>query len=276
MKNFADFPGCSLEKMAQSYHLSALETTRALGVELLELEDWNCCGATAYFHVDELLAYTLCARNLAMAEKQGADLVAPCSGCYKNLYFTRAHLKKDADLAEHINHALQQDDLQFNGTTAVRHLLEVFVQDVGLKEIKAKVTHPLTGLRVAPYYGCQILRPRKDHEDVEQPRFFEDLLTAVGATPVRLPAQAPLLRRRLDHQQSPGRPQHGAQSVAERRRRRRGGHRHRLPVVPGQPRMLPQTGEPRIQHQFLDAGFVFHAAGRNGAGDSTQTPGDRN
>ena len=81
MTQYAYFPGCSLEKMALGYHLSALETTHKLGVELKELEDWNCCGATTYFHVDELLAYTLVARNIAMAEKQSLDLVAPCCGC---------------------------------------------------------------------------------------------------------------------------------------------------------------------------------------------------
>jgi|YelNatPaOPRAMG01_1025707.scaffolds.fasta_scaffold00546_18 heterodisulfide reductase subunit B len=185
MKTYAYFPGCSLEKMAHSYHLSALETTRALGVELKELEDWNCCGATAYFHVDELLAFTLCARNIAMAEKEHLDLVAPCSGCYKNMYFTREHLTHDADLAEHINDALAEDNLQFKGTSSIRHLIEVFVRDVGLEAIKAKVTNPLKGLRVAPYYGCQILRPRKHAgENVEQPRFFEELIAACGATPV--------------------------------------------------------------------------------------------
>lgn len=187
MKQYAYFPGCSLEKMAQSYHLSALETTRQLGVELKELEDWNCCGATAYFHIDELLASTLCARNLAMAGKENLDLVAPCSGCYKNMYFTNAHLKSDPDLAEHINFALEEDHLRFDGNIAVRHLIDVFVRDVGLAEIKAKVTHPLKGLRVVPYYGCQILRPRKDHEDVERPRFFENLLSATGAVPVDFP-----------------------------------------------------------------------------------------
>jgi heterodisulfide reductase subunit B len=187
MKTYAYFPGCSLEKMAHSYHLSALETTRALGVELRELEDWNCCGATAYFHVDELLAYTLSARNIAMAEKEHLNLVAPCSGCFKNLFFTRSHLKHDPDLAEHINVALAEDNLQFTGSATVQHLLEVFVQDVGLAEIKARVTNPLQGLRVAPYYGCQILRPRRDHEDVEQPRFFEDLVAACGAVPVNYP-----------------------------------------------------------------------------------------
>lgn len=185
MKTYAYFPGCSLEKMANSYHVSALETTRALGVELKELEDWNCCGATAYFHVDELLAFTLCARNIAMAEKEKLDLVAPCSGCYKNMYFTREHLTHDADLAEHINEALAEDNLRFNGTSSIRHLIEVFVRDIGLETIKAKVTHPLKGLRVAAYYGCQILRPRKHaKEDVERPRFFEDLVAACGATPV--------------------------------------------------------------------------------------------
>ncbi len=184
MKKYAYFPGCSLEKMAKSYHDSAIETLRRLDVELEELEDWNCCGATAYFHVDELLAYTLGARNLAMAEKQGRDLVAPCSGCYKNMFATRAHLQHEPALADHINFALEADNLKFTGTSAVRHLIEVFVQDVGLAAVKAKVTKPLKDLRVATYYGCQILRPRKDHEDVEQAHFFEDLMAAIGATPV--------------------------------------------------------------------------------------------
>jgi len=187
MKAYAYFPGCSLEKMALSYHMSTVETAHQLGVELKELEDWNCCGATAYFHVDELLAYTLCARNLAMAEKENLDLVAPCAGCYKNMYFTNIHLKEEPDLAEHINFALQEDNLHFTGTIRVHHLLEVFANGVGVQEIKKRVSRPLDGLRVAPYYGCQILRPRKDHEDVEQPQFFEDLLSAIGAVPVEYP-----------------------------------------------------------------------------------------
>jgi heterodisulfide reductase subunit B len=184
MKDYAYFPGCSLENLAISYHHSALETTRKLGVNLKELEDWNCCGATAYFHVDELLAYTLGARNLAMAEKEGLDLVAPCSGCYKNMFFTQAHLNHDPDLKEHINEALEEDNLRFTGSIAVHHLIDIFINDIGVEKIKDTVKQPLAGLRVAPYYGCQILRPRKDHEDVENPRFFEDLLSAIGASPI--------------------------------------------------------------------------------------------
>jgi heterodisulfide reductase subunit B len=184
MRTYSYFPGCSLEKMAVSYHLSTMQTTNAMGVELKEIEDWNCCGATAYFHVDELLAYTLVARNLAMAEKMGHDLVAPCSACYKNTYFGSAYLKEDQDLSDHINYALEQDNLHYSGSIEVKHLMEVFVDDVGLEEIKSKITHPLEGLRVAPYYGCQIVRPKKDHQDVENPQFFEDLMTTVGAQPV--------------------------------------------------------------------------------------------
>jgi len=187
MKEYAYFPGCSLEQIGLSYHQSSIETTKKLGVELKELEDWNCCGATTYFHVDELLAYALCARNLAMAEKDGLDLVAPCSACYKNSYFTNKYLKEDPDLAEHINYALEEDNLSFSGQIEVKHLIEVFVHDVGFDEIRNNVSKPLEGLRVAPYYGCQILRPKKDDEDVEQAEYFEELLSAIGAEPIPYP-----------------------------------------------------------------------------------------
>ena len=187
MKEYAYFPGCSLEKIAIPYHLSALETTKNLGINLIELEDWNCCGATAYFHVDELLAYTLTTRNLAMAEKICSEVVAPCSACYKNMYFTNIHLHEDPDLSEHINEALQEDNLSYSGSVKVKHLIEVFANDVGVDELKSKVIHPLQNLRVATYYGCQIMRPKKDHEDVEQPQYFEDLMSAIGATPVDFP-----------------------------------------------------------------------------------------
>lgn len=184
MKQYALFPGCSLEKLGLGYHHSVIETTRALGIELKELDDWNCCGSTAYFHVDELLAHVFCARNLAIAEKDNLDVVAPCAACYKNLYFTNAELKSDPDLAEHINYALEEDDLHFSGKINVRHPLELIAQTVGSEEIKSKVKRPLEGLRVIPYYGCQVVRPQKKDEEIEQPQYFEDLLSAVGATPV--------------------------------------------------------------------------------------------
>lgn len=185
MKQYAYYPGCSLESLGKNYHISALEVSRELGLELKELEDWNCCGATAYFPVDELLAYTLVSRNLAIAEKTGLkDFVAPCSACYKNAYYTNSYLQKDEDLAEHINYALEADNLHVYGTMKVRHLIEVFIEDVGIEEIRKKVSNPLKGLRVAPYYGCQLVRPRKAKEDVENPRYFEGLLSALGSEPI--------------------------------------------------------------------------------------------
>jgi heterodisulfide reductase subunit B len=184
MTQYAYYPGCSLESLSVSYHLSTMESTRALGLELKELEDWNCCGATTYFHVDELFAHTLVARNIAIAEKEGLDFVAPCSGCYKNAYFTSKHLQEDPDLADHINFALAADNLHLDGSTKIRHLIEIFIDDVGFEGIKEKVQRPLKGLKVAPYYGCQLVRPRKDGEDVENPQFFEDLMSAIGADPV--------------------------------------------------------------------------------------------
>lgn len=189
MTPYAYFPGCSLEAMARAYHRSALETSRALGVELRELPDWNCCGATAYFHIDELLADVLCARNLALAERTGLDLVAPCAGCFKNLHAAAAHLREDPDLAEHVNQALGADGLRVSGAGRVRHLIEVFVEDVGLEAIRARVRTPLTGLRVAPYYGCQVVRPQLTGEAAARVTFFEDLLAAAGATPVAFPAR---------------------------------------------------------------------------------------
>jgi heterodisulfide reductase subunit B len=103
------------------------------------------------------------------------------------MYFTAAHMRKDPDLAEHINFALEEDNLQFSGNVNVKHLIEVFAYDIGPEALKSKVTNPLTGIRIAPYYGCQIVRPQKDKEDVEQPQFFEDIMSAIGATPVNYP-----------------------------------------------------------------------------------------
>ena len=187
MKKFAYFPGCSLEKIALSYNHSSVETAKLLGVELQELEDWNCCGATTYFHVDQLLAYTLVARKLAQAEKEGLDLVAPCSACFKNAYFTNKYIKEDPDLSEHINYALEEDDLQFNGDINVHHIIEIYANEVGPEEIKTKVTNPLEGLKVAAYYGCQIVRPRKGDENLEDPQFFEEIVKAIGAEAVEFP-----------------------------------------------------------------------------------------
>ncbi len=181
------FPSCSLETVARSYDVSARLTTDKLGVELTELDDWNCCGATAYFHIDEILALTLCARNLAIAEKMEMDLVAPCSACYKNMLEANVRLKGDEELREHINLALKEDGLQFSGRGRILHLVDVFVESVEQGKAQKLVVNPLKGLRVAPYYGCQLLRPKMGRENIENPDFLENLISATGAEPVHYP-----------------------------------------------------------------------------------------
>lgn len=191
MTTYAYYPGCSLETMAGSYHVSAVEVAERLGVELEEIEDWNCCGATAYSSVDELLAQVLSTRNLAIAESAGrTDVVAPCAACFKNLFFANQHMLDDSDLAEHMNYALEADDLHYGGGVRVHHLLGLFTDEVGLDAIKAKVVAPFEGLKAAAYYGCQITRPMKPGDtmnDIEDPHFFEDLLEALGADVVPFP-----------------------------------------------------------------------------------------
>lgn len=190
MTRYAYYPGCSLETMAATYHVSSMEVAHKLGLELEEMEDWNCCGATAYSHVDELLATVLCARNLAIAEKQGLDIVAPCNACFKNLRTINAALQQDADLAEHMNFALEADDLHYGGSVAVNHIMDVFVTEAALETIRSKANDRIKGLRVAPYYGCQIVRPRRPGvtlSEIDDPQYFEDLLSAAGAEPVPYP-----------------------------------------------------------------------------------------
>ena len=185
MKSYAYYPGCSLESLGKSYHTSTLEVSNLLELDLKEIDDWNCCGATAYVPIDEILAYTLSARNLAIAEQMGLeDFIAPCSACYKNAYSTNKNIRNDPDLADHINYALEADDLKVSGSMHVRHLIEVFLEDVGLDAIKQNVKKPLNNLKVAPYYGCQMIRPPKGSENVENPSFFEELLTSIGAHPI--------------------------------------------------------------------------------------------
>ncbi len=156
------YPGCSLEYNAAAYHVSTLAIAGALGLELLEIDDWNCCGATEYISLNLAAAYALIARNLAKAAQNKAtrQVVAPCSACYLNLRKCDQSMRESPKLDKKINTALAAGGLAYQaGSLAVRHLLDVVVNDVGYAAIAAKVTRPLKGLRIAPYYGCMIVRP---------------------------------------------------------------------------------------------------------------------
>lgn len=182
------FPGCSLKGLGRAYEESLLPVMRILGVELHELDDWNCCGATAYMSVDEGEAGVLAARNLALAEKSGPhDLITPCSACYLVLNKTKHNIEEFPDIRGRVHRALDSAKLTYSGKTNVRHPLDMLVHDVGLDVIKEKVVRPLKGLKVAPYYGCQVVRPYSTFDDAWNPTTMDRLLATLGAEVVHYP-----------------------------------------------------------------------------------------
>jgi len=146
------------------------------------LEDWNCCGATAYMSVNEVLSFALSARNLCQAKKIGDTLVTACSACYTNLRKTEAYLVDFPEIKKKVDTSLAEAGIRYDGGVATKHFLQTVVEDVGLEKVKAQIRKPLTGLRVAPYYGCQIARPYGIEDDVDNPKMMDRLLTTLGAT----------------------------------------------------------------------------------------------
>lgn len=185
---YAYFPGCSLKGLGRAYEESLLPVMRHLGIGLEELDDWNCCGATAYMAVDEAKACVLAARNLALAERSGnQQLLAPCAACYLVLNKTKHYFEEYPAMKATMDRALDAIGLSYAGNTPVRHPLDILLNDVGLEAIKQKVTRPLTGLKVASYYGCQIVRPYATFDSQDNPIAMDRLIEALGATVVRYP-----------------------------------------------------------------------------------------
>lgn len=188
---YAFYPGCSLEVNAAAYDVSTKAVARVLGLELQEIDDWNCCGATEYFSQDELTACSVIARNLALVDPGCDQVTAPCAACFLNLKKVDRLMSDHPDLSEKINQALAAGGLSYNpGSVKVRHLLDVLYNDVGEAAIKAKVVRPLKGLRVAAYYGCQIVRPYKDFDDPEYPTKLDEMLRWLGAEVVDYPVKS--------------------------------------------------------------------------------------
>jgi heterodisulfide reductase subunit B len=193
MKPYRYYPGCSLSSTAKAYAQSLAAILAPLDVELHEVDDWNCCGATEYVTLSPLRGYALIGRNLALAERQagGPDtLVAPCSACYVNLAKTDRYVRESPVLRDQLNEALAADGLHYTpGAMTVRHLLDVLIDDVGLDEVARHVVRPLHGLRVASYLGCLVSRPDHDGRwsSREQPLELDRLMAALGAEVVDYP-----------------------------------------------------------------------------------------
>jgi heterodisulfide reductase subunit B2 len=188
MKTYPYFPGCSLKGTGRAFEESLLSSFRALDVEFKEIEDWNCCGATAYMSTDEMQALGLAGRNLAIAERNGqTDLVAPCAACYLVLNKTEKTLSENLVARRKLTEAMEKVGLTYKGKVKVRHPLEILVNDIGVAAIKSKVKAPLTNLKVAPYYGCQIVRPFALFDDQHNPQTMDLVIKALGATVVDYP-----------------------------------------------------------------------------------------
>jgi len=183
MKSYSYFPGCSAEATASPLGLSVLPVAKELDMDLIELEDWNCCGSSPYGSVDKLEAACIAARNLALAEKSGLDLVTPCSNCFVVLHGADANLKQYPALKEQVGEALAAAGLDYKGGVRVRHLAEVLYTDITPEVIRAKVAKPLKGLKVASYYGCQLVRPN-GFDDPESPHSLDELVASLGADAV--------------------------------------------------------------------------------------------
>jgi heterodisulfide reductase subunit B len=193
MNDYILYPGCSMEGSAKAYCDSLTAIKDILGMNLHEVDDWNCCGATEYLSINLIPAYSLIARNLAIAARQAdvtRTVVAPCSACYLNLAKADYYMAERPTLGAKVNEALAAGGLHYEpGSLDIRHLLEVLVYDVGLDTIKSKVVRPLTGLRVAPYLGCMVPRPDYYHRwsDHEHPTELDELLKALGAEVIDFP-----------------------------------------------------------------------------------------
>jgi heterodisulfide reductase subunit B len=188
---YAYYPGCSLESGSAAYDVSVRSVMESLGFQLDEVDDWNCCGATEYFTQHELVALSVIARNLALVDKQYEQLVAPCAACFLNLKKTDKLMAEDRSLRDHVNEALGAGGLSYKpGTVRVRHLLEVLYSDVGETALRQRTKRSLAGLRIAPYYGCQVVRPLNGFDNTEYPMKMDELFTWLGAEVVDYPVKA--------------------------------------------------------------------------------------
>ena len=193
MKDYLLYPGCSMEASARAYNDSLRTIAGPLGLNLKEIDDWNCCGATEYLGVSLTPAYALIARNLALASQQAngtRELVAPCSACFLNLAKADHYMGEKPSMGAKVNEALAAGGLSYKpGALQIRHLLDVIVYDVGLDTVKKLVVQPLTGLRIAPYLGCMVPRPDyfKRSSDHDLPVELDLLLQALGAEVVDYP-----------------------------------------------------------------------------------------
>ncbi|WP_312470678.1 CoB--CoM heterodisulfide reductase iron-sulfur subunit B family protein [Neobacillus sp.] len=184
---YAFFPGCTLESAAEELMISTKKVAAALGIELIELKGWTCCGASHIQDVDDFLATSINARNISLAEELKVDkLLTVCNTCTLMLRTAKLKMDKNEKLRTRVNEGLGRTGMEYKGTVEVTHLLWALIQDYGLENLKKKVKRPLTGLKVANFYGCHILMPPNimGFENHMNPQSMEMVASVLGAESV--------------------------------------------------------------------------------------------
>ncbi len=176
------FLGCTIPYRVSSYEVSARKVFAKLGIDLVEMPDFNCCGLPVD-PADHEMMLALAARNLSLAEQKGLSIITLCTGCATTLRKVNKTLKENKELKTRINEYLKEVDMEFKGTIEAKHFIQAFKEDVGFDKIKEAIQKPLTGLRVAEHCGCHLLRPLKimGYDDPEDPTVLKSLIELTGA-----------------------------------------------------------------------------------------------
>jgi len=183
MKKITYFPGCSAHGTSEEFDKTVKMVMKTLDVQMEELPDWNCCGATSAHTLSESLAYALPLRNLVLAEKlDNATMAIPCASCYQRMKVTKVHMDGNPALCKEINSTVIEDGT-YEGKVEVKSMLQYCYEDIGLEAIRAKVTKSLSGMKLACYYGCLLTRPKAitNFDSPEYPVSMDQLVEALGA-----------------------------------------------------------------------------------------------
>ena len=177
--DYAYFPGCSLESTGIEFHMSAKAVAQALGINLIEIPDWNCCGASSAHSRGHWISLALPARNMAIAEAAGLDVAIPCAACYGRSKRVELEVTQSKETREKIEEIIGRP---YTGKSKARNLTDILYRDLGPAKIAEKVKKPLKGLKVVTYYGCLMVRPPElACDDVEDPISLDEIMTALGA-----------------------------------------------------------------------------------------------
>ena len=185
---YSYYPGCTLRTKAKDLDAYARASAKALGFELEEIENWQCCGGVYPLWSDEIATKLSSVRALNEAKEKGQDLVTLCSACHHVIKRVNDDMRNVEDIRTRANNYMQLDE-PYAGETNVLHYLEVLRDRVGFDELKKKVVNPLKGRKIGAYYGCLLLRPSTvlAFDDPENPQIIEDFIRAIGAEPVVYP-----------------------------------------------------------------------------------------